>query len=204
MAEAQISPVGQEEFVAMIHAQNEQCAMAVEQRAGNHQALAGACPLRTPSPRPWPAEHALRVPVPPPPPPPPLLLLLPPAGPCALTARPDARAAWGAGLLQLAIMTDDVPRKKELLRDCRAKFNLAIKVNSDAITPDGQLAIFQLVHAFCASANLSLRLRAVFRGGLASVAACWERRALPAGNRDCMDAERESARDARAHTNTHT
>eukprot|EP00802_Teleaulax_amphioxeia_P009283 Tamp_09299.p1 GENE.Tamp_09299~~Tamp_09299.p1 ORF type:complete len:433 (-),score=127.97 Tamp_09299:898-2196(-) len=96
MAEAQISPVGQEEFVAMIHAQNEQCAMAVEQRAGNHQAL----------------------------------------------------AAWGAGLLQLAIMTDDVPRKKELLRDCRAKFNLAIKVNSDAITPDGQLAIFQLVHAF--------------------------------------------------------
>jgi hypothetical protein len=58
-------------------------------------------------------------------------------------------AAWGAGLLQLALMTDDIPRKKDLLRDCREKFNKAIKLNSDAITPDGQLAIFQLVNAFC-------------------------------------------------------
>ena len=51
--------------------------------------------------------------------------------------------------MQLAIMMDDVPKKKELLRDCRAKLNQAIKVNADAVAPDGQLAIFQLVHAFC-------------------------------------------------------
>jgi len=65
------------------------------------------------------------------------------------TGRFNARAAWGAGLLQLAIMMDDVPKKKELLRDFRAKLNQAIKVNADAVAPDGQLAIFQLVHAFC-------------------------------------------------------
>ena len=40
---AQLASMGQDEFVAMIHAQNEQCAMAVEQRAGNHQALSGCC-----------------------------------------------------------------------------------------------------------------------------------------------------------------
>jgi hypothetical protein len=57
-------------------------------------------------------------------------------------------AAWGAGLLQLSMMTDDISKKKELLRECREKLNKAIKVNADSITPDGQLAIFQLVNAF--------------------------------------------------------
>jgi hypothetical protein len=38
-----MTSLGQDEFVAMIHAQNEQCAMAVGQRAGNHQALSGCC-----------------------------------------------------------------------------------------------------------------------------------------------------------------
>ena len=52
-------------------------------------------------------------------------------------------------MMQLALMTDDVPKKKELLRDCREKLNKAIKVNADSVTPDGQLAIFQLANAFC-------------------------------------------------------
>ena len=93
----EVAQVPQEKFIEMIHAQNEQCAMAVEQRPRNDQAL----------------------------------------------------AVWGAGLLQLAMMEDEVPKKKELLRDCREKLNKAIKVNSDAASPDGQLAIFQLVNAFC-------------------------------------------------------
>ena len=49
MADAQISGVGQEEFVAMIYAQNEMCANEVARRAGNHQALAGSC-LRVAAP----------------------------------------------------------------------------------------------------------------------------------------------------------
>ena len=93
----EVAQVPQEKFIEMIHAQNEQCAMAVEQRPRNDQAL----------------------------------------------------AVWGAGLLQLAMMEDEVPKKKELLRDCREKLNKAIKVNPDAASPDGQLAIFQLVNAFC-------------------------------------------------------
>jgi len=46
-------------------------------------------------------------------------------------------------------MCDDVPKKKEYLRDSREKLNKAIKVNADAVTPDGERTIFQLVNAFC-------------------------------------------------------
>ena len=49
MADAQISGVGQEEFVAMIYAQNEMCANEVARRAGNHQALAGSCQRTVPN-----------------------------------------------------------------------------------------------------------------------------------------------------------
>lgn len=45
-------------------------------------------------------------------------------------------------------MTDEIQKKKEFLRDCREKLNKALKVNADSTTPDGQLAIFQLVNAF--------------------------------------------------------
>ena len=41
-----------------------------------------------------------------------------------------------------------MPKKKEYLRDCREKLNKAIKINPDAVTPDGELAVFQLVNAF--------------------------------------------------------
>jgi hypothetical protein len=40
-ASAQGMQVGHDEFMAMIKAQNEQCALAVEQRPRNDQALAG-------------------------------------------------------------------------------------------------------------------------------------------------------------------
>lgn len=87
---------GYEEFVAMMHAQNEQCAMALEQRPRNDQAL----------------------------------------------------AAWGMGLMQLAMITDDMTAKKAFLRDSREKLNKAVKINPDSVTPDGQLTLFQLASAF--------------------------------------------------------
>lgn len=53
------------------------------------------------------------------------------------------------------MMTDDVPKKKEYLRDSREKLNKACKVNADSVTPDGQLSVFQLVNAFCESPHTS-------------------------------------------------
>ena len=110
--------------------------------------------------------------------------------------------------MQLAIMTDDEPRKKELLRDCRAKFNLAIKVNSDAITPDGQLAISLPATekwARATSADGSLTdvtfLRLSWRKGGASAGTLIRRspagkkRKMPMGQQERSRASKGSARE---------
>ena len=53
-------------------------------------------------------------------------------------------AHWGAMLLQLAVITDDIKAKQALLTDAREKLQRAIDINPNCTTPDGQLCLFQV------------------------------------------------------------
>lgn len=65
-------------------------------------------------------------------------------------------AHWGAMLLQLAVITEDVPGKHELLKDSRAKLQRAIDINPNSITPDGQLCLFHVRFPLCLSPSCFL------------------------------------------------
>eukprot|EP00287_Rhodomonas_sp_CCMP768_P010105 CAMPEP_0196732818 /NCGR_PEP_ID=MMETSP1091-20130531/12099_1 /TAXON_ID=302021 /ORGANISM="Rhodomonas sp., Strain CCMP768" /LENGTH=341 /DNA_ID=CAMNT_0042076131 /DNA_START=158 /DNA_END=1180 /DNA_ORIENTATION=+ len=57
-------------------------------------------------------------------------------------------AHWGAMLLQLAVITEELPVKHEFLKESREKLQRAIDINPNSATPDGQLSLFQLANAF--------------------------------------------------------
>ncbi|EKX51343.1 hypothetical protein GUITHDRAFT_134813 [Guillardia theta CCMP2712] len=60
----------------------------------------------------------------------------------------SALVEWGCTLTYLAMAEGDIKRKKEMLRESRDKLNKAMKINPDAMTSNGDYAIFQLGSVF--------------------------------------------------------
>ena len=56
----------------------------------------------------------------------------------------SALVEWGCTLTYLAMAEGDIKRKKEMLRESRDKLNKAMKINPDAMTSNGDYAIFQV------------------------------------------------------------